>query len=203
MNAKDLEKKLICFIDLDDTLIKTASGKQFPEDCTDFRIRKEVLDKIIETMPNLVRLFIVSNQGGIAKGLVKKSEFEDKIVAISMFCDQRIQHFKFPEEALGFSCNFYFCPNDNPRDPMRKPNTGMLAKAYHDYVWEDRWDEPERDDDIVKGEMIMIGDASGKPGDFSDSDRKCAENYGIDYIDVEDFIKIPSTKKNERHGQNS
>lgn len=197
MNTKDLEKKLICFIDLDDTLIKTASGKQFPEDCTDFRIRKEVLDKIRETMPHLVRLFIVSNQGGIEKGLVKKSEFETKIVTISEFCEQHILDSKSPEEALGFSCNFYFCPKDNPRNPMRKPNAGMLEKAYHDYVWESRWDEPERDDDIVKGEMIMIGDASGKPGDFSDSDRKCAENYGIDYMDVEDFIKIQPSKEGE------
>ena len=28
-----------------------------------------------------------------------------------------------------------------------------------------------------KEECIMIGDASGKPGDFSDSDKKCAENF--------------------------
>ena len=38
--------------------------------------------------------------------------------------------------------------------------------------------------------MIMIGDASGKPGDFSDSDKKCAENFGIDYIDVRDFLEL-------------
>lgn len=37
--------------------------------------------------------------------------------------------------------------------------------------------------------MFMIGDASGKPGQFSDSDKKTAENFGIDYIDVEDFVK--------------
>lgn len=36
-------------------------------------------------------------------------------------------------------------------------------------------------------ECIMIGDASGKPGD---SDRKCAENFGIDYIDVRDFLEL-------------
>lgn len=36
----------------------------------------------------------------------------------------------------------------------------------------------------------MIGDASGKPGDFSDSDKKCAENFGIDYIDVRDFLEL-------------
>lgn len=41
-----------------------------------------------------------------------------------------------------------------------------------------------------KEECIMIGDASGKPGDFSDSDKKCAENFGIDYIDVRDFLEL-------------
>ena len=34
----------------------------------------------------------------------------------------------------------------------------------------------------------MIGDASGKEGQFSDSDKKTAENFGINYMDVEDFI---------------
>lgn len=41
---------------------------------------------------------------------------------------------------------------------------------------------------VEKSEMLMIGDASGKPGQFSDSDKKCAENFGIDYLDVEDFL---------------
>ena len=35
----------------------------------------------------------------------------------------------------------------------------------------------------------MIGDASGKEGQFSDSDKRSAENFGIDYMDVEDFIE--------------
>lgn len=34
----------------------------------------------------------------------------------------------------------------------------------------------------------MIGDASGKQGQFSDTDRLTAENFGIDYMDVNDFI---------------
>ena len=44
------------------------------------------------------------------------------------------------------------------------------------------------DEDITKDKMLMIGDASGKEGQFSDSDKKCAENFGIDYIDVVDFV---------------
>ena len=42
--------------------------------------------------------------------------------------------------------------------------------------------------DFNKQVMLMIGDASGKEWQFSDSDKKTAENFGIDYMDVEDFI---------------
>lgn len=62
MNYKN---KKVLFIDLDDTLIKTISGKTFPEDISDFRVQLPVLDKIIEKMPNLEMFFIVSNQGGL------------------------------------------------------------------------------------------------------------------------------------------
>ena len=42
--------------------------------------------------------------------------------------------------------------------------------------------------DYVKSASLMIGDASGKEGQFSDSDKKTAENFGIDYMDVNDFV---------------
>ena len=45
------------------------------------------------------------------------------------------------------------------------------------------------DFDYIKSVSLMIGDASGKEGQFSDSDKKTAENFGIDYMDVEDFVK--------------
>ena len=44
------------------------------------------------------------------------------------------------------------------------------------------------DFDYIKSVSLMIGDASGKEGQFSDSDKKTAENFGIDYMDVEDFV---------------
>lgn len=49
----NFENKKVLFIDLDGTLIKTVSGKTFPEDITDFKIQLPVLDKIIEKIPNL------------------------------------------------------------------------------------------------------------------------------------------------------
>lgn len=50
MNYKN---KKVLFIDLDSTLIKTISGKIFPEDISDFRVQLPVLDKIVDKMPNL------------------------------------------------------------------------------------------------------------------------------------------------------
>lgn len=63
-------------------------------------------------------------------------------------------------------------------NPYRKPNTAMLESLFT------QWEVQSKE------ECIMIGDASGKPGDFSDSDKKCAENFGIDYIDVRDFLEL-------------
>lgn len=44
------------------------------------------------------------------------------------------------------------------------------------------------DFNYIKSKSLMIGDAFGKDGQFSDSDRLTAENFGIDYIDVNDFV---------------
>jgi DNA 3'-phosphatase len=169
----DFENKKVLFIDLDSTLIKTISGKTFPEDITDFRIQLPVLDKIIEKLPNLKRFFIVTNQGGL-KSDDAKWNFKAKLYAIEDIC----------ESYLGNNLNnFYgsdsmYCSSMDKTDPCRKPNTAMLESLFEEWEVESKY------------ECIMIGDASGKPGDFSDSDKKCAENFGIDYIDVRDFLEL-------------
>lgn len=38
--------------------------------------------------------------------------------------------------------------------------------------------------------VLMIGDASGKEGLFSYIDKKTAENFGIDYMDVDNFVEL-------------
>lgn len=73
-----------------------------------------------------------------------------------------------------------YCDTNNKSDPYRKPNTKMLKTLLKDYVGDDLG--------YIKSVSLMIGDASGKEGQFSDSDKKTAENFGIDYMDVEDFV---------------
>ncbi len=55
----------------------------------------------------------------------------------------------------------------------------MIDHFRHDFI--DGYDFDSRN-------ALMIGDASGKKGQFSDSDIQCAKNAGIKYCDVDDFI---------------
>ena len=73
-----------------------------------------------------------------------------------------------------------YCENNDKTDPYRKPNTGMLEDLLENYVGDDF--------EYIKQISLMIGDASGKEGQFSDSDKRTAENFDIDYMDVEDFV---------------
>ena len=168
----NFETKKVLFIDLDSTLIKTISGKTFPEDITDFRVQLPVLDKIIEKMPNLEMFFIVSNQGGL-KTLTDKRLFNSKISAIESIC---ASYLRSKLNNLLYADNLYCC-SMGKNNSYRKPNTGMLEQLYNQYRVEST------------KECIMIGDASGKPGDFSDSDKRCASRFYIDYVDVRDFLE--------------
>ena len=86
-------------------------------------------------------------------------------------------------EYLSIPVEFIYCTSNDKTCRCRKPNTGMLTQACDVFI-NIKWNEF-----LNKNQMIMIGDASGKQGQFSDSDKKTAENFGIDYMDVEDFTQ--------------
>lgn len=171
----DLKNKTVLFADMDGTLITTASGKTFPEDCADFRIRLDVLNDIVIKMPNLQYLFIVTNQAGIPQYMTK-DDFIAKINAISTFLNDYLN----PKGGDDIAIDYEFCLANNASDNNRKPNVGMLESLCDNWLI-----NPDN-----KTDMLMIGDASGKKEDFSDSDKKTAENFDIDYIDVEEFLKL-------------
>ena len=158
----------VIFADLDGTLINTISGETFPKGIWDMKIRFDVLDAIKALHPQYI--LIVSNQGGIESGFVDADNFRAKSEyiarAIREYCD--------------CECYGMYCTTNDKTDLYRKPNVRMLADLLETYVGDDF--------DCIKQKSLMIGDASGKEGQFSDSDKKTAENFGIDYMDVEDFV---------------
>lgn len=121
-------------------------------------------------------ILIISNQGGIEKGFVDKEMFEYKFDYISNAL----------EDYTDVSVSAYYCESNNKRNINRKPNIGMI-KEYMDFIEYMNNDEDE-EEKIVYDTILMIGDASGKEGQFSDSDKKTAENFGCEYMDVDNFV---------------
>lgn len=168
-----MKKYKVLFCDLDGTLIDTVSGETFPKGVWDMKLKWEVLEAIKNLSPEYV--FIVSNQGGIEKGFVNERNFQFK----SEYIRRSICEF------LGIDlshCDYQYCP-DNDVNSYRKPNIGMLTRLCEQYI-----QKKNPVPNICNDDCLMIGDASGKEGQFSDSDKKTAENFGIDYMDVDDFL---------------
>lgn len=161
-----MKKKKVLFIDLDGTLIHTASGNPFPEGVWDMKFDFEVLDKIKEY--GFKAICIITNQGGIEAGFVDGIHWVNKIEYICSCI----------EEYTGIRCDFEFCPTNDKNDPHRKPNKGMID----DYL-----NDPLTRDFGSYDDCCLVGDASGLEGQHSDDDKRCAENAGIDYMDVTEF----------------
>ena len=166
-----MKKYKVLFADLDGTLIETASGKTFPEGIGDMKIKFDVLDAIKKLSPEY--LLIVSNQGGIEKGFVDKHNFETKLKYLGFSVREYVHNDKVYSS---------YCTSNDKNNKNRKPNVGMLNHLTEKFVGDDF--------DYIKTVSLMIGDASGLEGQFSDSDKKTAENFGIDYLDVEDFVSM-------------
>lgn len=165
-------KYKVLFADLDGTLIETISGNTFPKGIWDMSFRFDVLDAIKKLKPLCV--IIVTNQGGIEKGFVNRRNFEFKMEYVT----------RSIKEYVGCYTEYSYCESNDKANHYRKPNTGMLESMMIRIT--------KRLfclDNLIKDDCLMIGDASGKEWQFSDSDKKTAENFGIDYMDVDDFIK--------------
>lgn len=173
----ELTEKKVLFCDLDGTLIETKSGKVFPKGVWDVEIKLDVFEKITKLFPKLKAIFIVTNQAGIEKGYVNEDTFRDKLkwvcACLKDFTLSKNQKVKFIEGT--------YCDTNDYEDDWRKPNTGMLSYMLNIH--------PEFGK-IQKEDIVMLGDASGKLGQFSDSDLMTAKKFKIDYIDVEDLLAM-------------
>lgn len=170
-----MKKYKVLFCDLDGTLIDTLTGETFPKGIWDMKIKFDVLDAIKRIKPEFI--FIVTNQGGIEKGFVNRRNFEFKMEYILRSMREYLDYNALVE--------YSYCASNDKNNKYRKPNIGMCLKLSERYIQKNN-SAPQ----IANIDCLMIGDASGKEGQFSDSDKKTAENLGIDYLDVDDFVKI-------------
>lgn len=185
-----MEKKFL-FLDFDGTLVRTKLRETFPKGLWDMEIDLKMIEKVSDfIIENKVKAFsIVSNQGGVELGYSSYEGMMAKINYVSLCISEMVEKKKnakgvVMEDPYNFNI---ICPSNDKNNKNRKPNPGMLEEAWSMINF--NYDtELEHSTNKYKPLMLMVGDASGYPGQFSNSDKKCAENFGIDYMDVVDFI---------------
>ena len=164
--SKQTKTDSVYMFDLDCTLIKTKSGKKFPTDKNDWEPLypnvKTKFDDLVKN--NNVLVGIISNQKGL-KSQIQITDWIDKIKNISKI----------------ISIDWVFASITDDR--YRKPMPGS---------WEFIKDKFKNIDWVTldsKNKIYYIGDAFGRPDDFSDTDIKYALNCGLKFKTPEVFFK--------------
>ena len=178
----EVNKKKILFLDLEGTLIRSCAGKSVFSDVTDFRIRKDVLDKI-KGMHGLRYVFIISNQDCVPSRY-SEHDFRAMLASVCTFVRNYIND--IPNSVDDIDIEAYYCTSSDDDNPNRKPNTGLLERAYEQGGLLEFSSPFFRN----KSKMLFVGDESGKHGSGSERDKRCAYNFGVDYMDVEDFVQL-------------
>jgi D-glycero-D-manno-heptose 1,7-bisphosphate phosphatase len=156
------------FLDRDGVINKNIAEHDYVKSWKEF----ELLDGVIDSLKSFHKLgyltVVVTNQPGIAKGLMSKktlSGIHTRLNRLLLKYGTKIDH-------------FYYCPHkieDGCR--CRKPKTGMIEKAVKDL-------------DIDLKNSILIGDR--------DTDRKLGKNAGLRTIIVKMNSNLFESIKNHK-----
>ena len=180
MAETKVQKADVIFIDLDDTIITTESDAIFPKGIWDMKFKPNILKALKDYVDGNIHvrhklyIFIVSNQAGIELGFVDKGDFLVKLTYVERAV---LSYLKKTTIVKDIVTEHHICVTNDINSVNRKPNCeGIRARIESQFK------------DIDYNAAIMIGDASGLPGNFSNSDKLFAENLGVKYYDVNEFI---------------
>lgn len=133
----------------------------------EFHILPQFMSQVKKWVDSGYKLIVITNQGGIAKGLYK----ENAVHAMHQYLQGKCIEAGFRIEA------FYFCPHHESysgRCLCRKPGSLMVEKAIHRFG-------------IKAEKSIFFGD--------KDRDIVCAENAGVRGVKIEVNGQIPSPEE--------
>lgn len=136
-----------------DGVINVLRVNDYVKNIAELELREDFLNSIPLIVKNFGRVFIVTNQQGIAKGICTQEQ-------VDMVHRHLLRILK--EHGLHID-NIYMCPHlAGSGCACRKPETGLAMQAKHDYP------------DIDFARSVMIGDSA--------SDMRFGRNCGMETV---------------------
>jgi hypothetical protein len=169
--------KTILFTGLEGTIINSDCGSSVFGYVVNVSFKDGIFDALYDfaQMNKTSHLFIVTNCVDIEEGTKSEDLFQSQLYYVSCclnaLLDSRIDNVHV--HTVSRHCNSTGADTDRC-----KPNTGMLDNLLH--VCFPYRIPPKQD-------MLMIGSISGSDDD--EHDEQTAKNFGIDYMDVSEFIR--------------
>jgi bifunctional polynucleotide phosphatase/kinase len=165
-NIINLTFKNIYLFDLDDTIIKTKSGKTFAISSTDWVfLDKNIVTKINKLYDNNNFIGIISNQKGLKSELLINNWIK-----------------KINDIVKTLKVHVVFASTTDNR--YRKPMPGSLDEINNKYFVANKITFNN------KSKKYYIGDALGRDGDHSDTDLKFAKNCNLIIKSPETFFGL-------------
>lgn len=169
-NGVNLDRgKKIILCEFMGVIAETYSGETAPRGAYDLHINSDVCDKLACFSPDYI--FILSNQrfNGQEDAERWKTIVDYYSLCVTDRCNLREN-----------CCQAFISPIDSADNPYMMPNTGLIEEAMMSIAedWNLRY---------CPQDLILIGSMSGNRGQ-SDRNLRLAQNFGIDYLSIEDFI---------------
>jgi D-glycero-D-manno-heptose 1,7-bisphosphate phosphatase len=165
-----MAKPALC-LDLDGTVRRSKSGKQFHEGLDDIELMPGI-ERIIGKYRQMGWLILgISNQAGVAWGYKTPDQvYEEMMHTLSLFQENPFHLIKqCYHDGKGHVEPF------NYRSLCRKPDIGMLALMEHEAF--------NAGHVIDWNESLFVGD---RP-----EDEECAKNAGIKFHHIDEFLSMP------------
>ena len=134
----------VVFVDRDGVLNKKAPSDEYVRNWDEFQLIPDAVPSVARLNEAGFRVFVVTNQRGIARGRVRLPDLEE--------IHERLRD-RFETEGAHLS-GIYYCPHDyEDRCECRKPKPGMLLRAARDNGFQctSCWMIGDSDSDIEAG----------------------------------------------------
>lgn len=173
-----LESTAITAFDLDGTLINTKSGSKFSRGPNDWKWFNNNVVSALKAIPTPIVIF--TNQGAVIAQKTSRSyiNFSGKLkLILETLEDEGVDMGKVWVYASPKKGAKYKGPHEDKFTEMRKPRLGMFECL-----------ELDLKTAVDKDKSVYVGDAAGRKGDFSDSDKQFAINCGVKFLTPEEYF---------------